>query len=145
MEVMKHSYSILVVDDETEIRTIIRNFIQSYVGNIYEADDGESGYELIKSKNIDVIISDIKMKKLNGIDFLRKIRAEGFEQPFILISAHASKENAKTAIKYGAYAVIEKPFTSETLHQTLQRAFIQRTINLDKVHLNEAEMAHIKH
>src|ERR1019366_1357066 len=101
--------SILIIDDEKSIRKTL-NEILSFEGyKIDEAADGEEGLKKFKEKNFDIVLCDIKMPKLDGIEFLEKAREINDEVPIIIISGHGNIETAVEAVKKGAYDYISKP------------------------------------
>src|SRR5664279_4204325 len=91
--------SILIIDDEKSIRKTL-NEILSFEGyKIEEAADGEEGLKKFKEKNFDIVLCDIKMPKLDGIEFLEKAREINDEVPIIIISGHGNIETA-VAVSY---------------------------------------------
>ena len=96
------AYSILIVDDEEII-------LNSEGYEVEEADDGDTAFEIISQKSFDLVITDIKMPKMDGISLLRKISNLQPETFFIIITAFASTETAINALRLGAYDYITKP------------------------------------
>lgn len=101
---------ILVVDDEADIREILGMQIQDLGFEFVEAENGQQALELIENSSVDVVISDISMPKMNGIDFLRNCRLNGFDKPFIVLTGNATKSTALEALRLGAFDFLEKPF-----------------------------------
>lgn len=113
--------SILIVDDNAEIRSYIRQvFTGSF--NIYEAEDGTDGYEIVLKETPDVIISDIKMKKMDGIELCQKIKTNPSVAhiPIILLTASSSDEVKLKSIEGGAEDYITKPFDKEIILARVQ-------------------------
>ncbi|WP_431216772.1 response regulator [Puia sp. P3] len=101
--------NILIIDDEKAIRKTLSEIL-SYEGyKIDEAGDGEDGLKKIKEKEYDVILCDIKMPKIDGIEFLEKAKETNPDVPIIMISGHGTIETAVEAVKKGAYDYISKP------------------------------------
>src|SRR5664279_6473909 len=114
--------SILIIDDEKSIRKTL-NEILSFEGyKIEEAADGEEGLKKFKEKNFDIVLCDIKMPKLDGIEFLEKAREINDEVPIIIISGHGNIETAVEAVKKGAYDYISKPPDLNRMLITLRNA-----------------------
>ncbi|MEP6582986.1 MAG: sigma-54 dependent transcriptional regulator [Ginsengibacter sp.] len=114
--------SILIIDDEKSIRKTL-NEILSFEGyKIDEAADGEEGLKKFKDKNYDLVLCDIKMPKLDGIEFLEKAREINDEVPIIIISGHGNIETAVEAVKKGAYDYISKPPDLNRMLITLRNA-----------------------
>lgn len=100
---------ILVVDDERYIRSTMKDILQNEKYVTDTAADPIEAFELIKSSPFDMIITDIIMPKMNGIDFLKKLKADGFESPVVIMSAHGDIQTAVECIKAGAFDFLEKP------------------------------------
>ncbi len=101
---------ILIVDDEQNVRQLIAKILEKEGYEILTACNGEEGLEIFQKNNIDLIISDIKMPKMNGIEFLHKVKEQEPGVGFILITAFATMETAIDAIKSGAQDYVTKPF-----------------------------------
>src|SRR5450631_2501168 len=120
--------SILIIDDEKSIRKTL-NEILSFEGyKIDEAADGEEGLKKFKEKNFDIVLCDIKMPKLDGIEFLEKAREINDEVPIIIISGHGNIETAVEAVKKGAYDYISKPPDLNRMLITLRNAMEKTTL-----------------
>lgn len=118
--------NILIIDDEKAIRKTLGEIL-SYEGyKIDEAIDGEEGLKKFKEKSYDVVLTDIKMPKMDGIDFLEKSRESNSDIPIIMISGHGTIETAVEAVKKGAFDYISKPPDLNRLLITIRNA-IDRT------------------
>jgi two-component system nitrogen regulation response regulator NtrX len=114
--------NILIIDDEKAIRKTLSEIL-SYEGyKIEEAGDGEEGLKRFKEKAYDVVLCDIKMPKLDGIEFLDKAREANPDVPVIMISGHGTIETAVEAVKKGAYDYISKPPDLNRLLITIRNA-----------------------
>ena len=115
---------ILVVDDFATMRKVIKNLLRQ-VGyeNIAEAEDGVTALEVLKSHKIDFIISDWNMPNMNGLEFLKAVRADGelSSLPFLMVTAEALKDNVVLAIKAGVSNYIVKPFTADVLNEKIEK------------------------
>ncbi len=100
---------ILVVDDEKAIRNALRDILEHEKHVVDEAEDGAAGLEKAKKGSFDVVLCDIKMPKLDGLEFLQKLMAHNDEIPVIMISGHGTIDTAVDALKKGAFDFIEKP------------------------------------
>ncbi len=113
---------ILIIDDEKAIRKTLSEIL-SYEGyTITEAADGEEGLNQFKAKKFDVVLCDIKMPKLDGIEFLQKAGETNGDVPIIMISGHGNIETAVEAVKKGAYDYISKPPDLNRLLITIRNA-----------------------
>lgn len=100
---------ILVVDDEKSIRDALSDILTEEGYGISTAADGEEGWCKLQEEKIDLVLCDIKMPKMDGIELLQKASLEGIDVPFIMISAHGTIDTAVEATKKGAYDFIQKP------------------------------------
>ena len=114
--------NILIIDDEKAIRKTLTEIL-SYEGyKIEEAGDGEEGLRRFREKTFDVVLCDIKMPKIDGIEFLDKVRELNPDVPVIMISGHGTIETAVEAVKKGAYDYIAKPPDLNRLLITIRNA-----------------------
>jgi len=114
--------NILIIDDEKAIRKTLSEIL-SYEGyKIDEAGDGEEGLKKFREKEYDVILCDIKMPKIDGIEFLEKAKELNADMPIIMISGHGTIETAVEAVKKGAYDYISKPPDLNRLLITIRNA-----------------------
>src|SRR6476469_721244 len=114
--------NILIIDDEKAIRKTL-NEILSFEGfKITEAGDGEEGLKLFSANTYDVVLCDIKMPKLDGIEFLTKVSQVNPDVPVIVISGHGNIETAVEAVKKGAFDYISKPPDLNRLLITIRNA-----------------------
>lgn len=102
--------NILVVDDELNVRQLLSKVLTKEGYRVYTACDGLDGLELLQTISIDIIISDIKMPRMSGIEFLHKVKEIEPDIGFILITAFATTETAIEALKSGAQDYVTKPF-----------------------------------
>ena len=102
--------NILIIDDEKPIRNTLKEILEYEKFAVEEAEDGANGLEKIKSGKYDLIMCDIKMPKMDGIEVLEKSIDLGIDTPIVMISGHGTIETAVEALKKGAYDFISKPF-----------------------------------
>src|SRR3954469_1540750 len=123
------SNSILIVDDERAIRKTLSEIL-SYEGfKVDEAPDGEEGWKLFNEKNYDVVLCDIKMPKLDGLEFLTKATEKNSDIPVIMISGHGTIETAVDAVKKGAYDYVAKPPDLNRLLITIRNALDKNNLS----------------
>jgi two-component system, NtrC family, nitrogen regulation response regulator NtrX len=113
---------ILIIDDEKAIRKTLTEILSFEGYKIDEAADGEEGLRTFKDKAYDVVLCDIKMPKLDGIEFLQKAGEINPDIPIIMISGHGNIETAVEAVKKGAYDYISKPPDLNRLLITIRNA-----------------------
>ena len=100
---------ILIVDDEKSIRYVLREILEEEKYEVDDAQDGEEALAKLRINHYDVVLSDIKMPKMDGLTLLDNILSEGIDTQVVMISAHGSIETAVEATKKGAFDFIEKP------------------------------------
>ena len=120
--------SILIIDDEKAIRKTLTEILGFEGYKIDEASDGEEGLRKFKEKSYDLVLCDIKMPKLDGLEFLEKAKEINGEVPIIIISGHGNIETAVEAVKKGAYDYISKPPDLNRLLITLRNAMDKTTL-----------------
>lgn len=113
---------ILIIDDEKAIRKTLSEILSFEGYKIDEASDGEEGLKKFRQKTYDVVLCDIKMPKLDGIEFLQKAAENNGDTPIIMISGHGNIETAVEAVKKGAYDYISKPPDLNRLLITIRNA-----------------------
>ncbi|MGB7757284.1 MAG: chemotaxis response regulator CheY [Salinisphaera sp.] len=116
----------LVVDDFSTMRRIVRNLLKELgYHNIEEAEDGSEALGKLAGGHVQFVISDWNMPNLNGLDMLKKIRADdGLKHlPVLMVTAEAKKENIVAAAQAGASGYVVKPFTAATLEEKMNKIF----------------------
>ena len=119
---------ILIIDDEKAIRKTLSEILSFEGYKIEEASDGEEGLKKFKEKSYDVVLCDIKMPKLDGIEFLQKAGENNSDIPIIMISGHGNIETAVEAVKKGAYDFISKPPDLNRLLITIRNAMERNSL-----------------
>jgi DNA-binding NtrC family response regulator len=113
---------ILIIDDEKAIRSTIREILEFEKYDVDEAIDGAEGLQKLMDKPYDVVLCDIKMPRMDGMEVLWKAKAEGLEAEFIMVSAHGTIETAVEATKKGAFDFIAKPPDLNRMLVTIRNA-----------------------
>ena len=114
--------NILIIDDEKAIRKTLTEILSFEGYKIDEASDGEEGLKKFSEKSYDLVLCDIKMPKLDGIEFLEKAKMVNADVPIIMISGHGNIDTAVEAVKKGAFDYISKPPDLNRLLITLRNA-----------------------
>jgi two-component system, chemotaxis family, chemotaxis protein CheY len=112
----------LIVDDSSVMRKIVERSLRQAGLDllvVHEAGSGTEGLDLLKSNQVDLILSDINMPSMDGLEFLRQIRAQNLAPgvPVVMITTESSEEHVKQAILAGAQGYIRKPFTAEQVKE----------------------------
>lgn len=114
--------SILIVDDEVGILESLAELLEDQADNIHTAVNGLAGIEKLENEDISLVISDINMPKMNGIQFIKEVRNRGIEVPFVFFTAHGNRELMLEAVKYGAFDFVNKP-AFDDLEEIVERGF----------------------
>ena len=113
---------VLVVDDEENLRLVVRTFLKRDGYEVEVAASGEEALALVESFGPDVILTDVKMPKMGGLELLATLKAKGIDSTVIVMSAYGNVDLALEAMKAGAYDYIQKPFKAEEVLLTLRKA-----------------------
>jgi two-component system response regulator HydG len=119
---MKKKPSILIVDDDSTHRTMLRALIGGWGYNAFEADDGSTAMDKVQERPFDMVLMDVRMLKVSGIEALERIKAFNPAIPVTIMTAYSSVETAIEALKKGAYDYLTKPLDFDKLRLTLERA-----------------------
>lgn len=119
---------ILVIDDERPIRSTLQEILEFEKFTVDTAEDGKAGLDMILANKYDLILCDIKMPKMDGLEVLDKIVENGIEAPVVMISGHGNVETAVEAIKKGAYDFIQKPLDLNRTLVTLRNALDKKEV-----------------
>jgi DNA-binding NtrC family response regulator len=136
---------ILVIDDERPIRSTLKEILEFEKFKVDDAEDGKAGFDLIQKNKYDLILCDIKMPKLDGMEVLEKSISLGIDTPFIMISGHGNVETAVEAIKKGAYDFIQKPLDLNRILVTLRNALDRESIAQENITLKRKVSKGIKY
>ena len=119
---------ILVIDDEKSMRELLVHVLKRAGYRVTAAENGEAGCKLFENDVYDLVISDISMPGLSGLEVLKRLRASSPETPVMLITAYGSKETAIEAVKLGAFDYFEKPFNVEEVKTRVGNALAHKRL-----------------
>jgi two-component system nitrogen regulation response regulator NtrX len=119
---------ILVIDDERAIRNTLKEVLEYEKHEVDLAEDGPSGLGLFNTNSYDIVLCDIKMAKMDGIEVLQKICETSSDIPVVMISGHGNIDTAVEAIKKGAFDFLEKPLDLNRLLITIRNATDKSTL-----------------
>ena len=129
---------ILVVDDEPLIRHSLRELLSHCGYAVTACSDGKEALDTLKQHHAHLILTDIKMPHMDGIELLKQIKIINKNTPVILMTSYASIENAVKAIKLGAYDYITKPIADEEIKILISRLLEQERLKEENIELKEA-------
>ncbi len=113
---------VLVVDDEENLRLVVRTFLKREGYEVEVAATGEEALALVETFGPDVILTDVRMPKMGGLELLGTLKAKGIEATVIVMSAYGNVDLALEAMKAGAYDYLQKPFKAEEVLLVLRKA-----------------------
>ncbi len=119
----KPKQRLLVVDDEALVRDFLREALTRRSYQVELAEDGKQAKEAVKNQLFDLVLTDLKMPGISGLDLLRFVKAHQPDTAVIMMTAYGTIENAVEAMRLGAFDYVTKPFTSGELELILDRAF----------------------
>jgi two-component system, NtrC family, response regulator PilR len=122
--------TILIVDDEPNILEVLEIFLHDEGMEVLKCHSGKRALEILRENEVDLVVSDIRMPDLSGVQLLQEAKQLVPEVIFIMITAFASTETAIEALQHGAFDYITKPFRMEELRSIIQRALSQKTPRL---------------
>lgn len=127
--------AILVIDDEPGIRATVKDILEDEGYRTLTAEDGPMGLEILKHESVDVVILDVWLPRMGGIDVLKAIKADHPAVETIVVSGHASIDMAVNAVKLGAFDFIEKPLSIERLVTAVRNARALSDLRLENARL----------
>ncbi len=116
---------VLIVDDESEMRVALETTLKREGYETRTAEDGMEALKFFANNHFDVVVSDVKMPHLNGVDLLRAIKQKSPKTNVIMMTAYGDIDNAVEAMRTGAYDYLLKPFSADILISTIKRAFVE--------------------
>ncbi|MBT6337746.1 MAG: sigma-54-dependent Fis family transcriptional regulator [Desulfobacula sp.] len=129
---MVNKENILVVDDETSMREFLGVLLSKQGYKVSDAKNGSQALKMIQKNNYDLILTDIRLGDITGLEVLREAKKKNLDTVVIMISAYSTTEIAVEAMNEGAYDFVPKPFDNNELKQTIQRALELKTLDHEK-------------
>jgi nitrogen regulation protein NR(I) len=130
---------ILIVDDEPNIRRVLAAMLKREGYETTASADGEQALAVLQRSPVDVVVTDLVMPRLGGLELLREARARYPDVPVIMITAHGTVDTAVEAMKAGAFDYISKPFEQEELKKVIAKAARARELEQQHVHPADGE------
>ncbi|MBC7911277.1 MAG: sigma-54-dependent Fis family transcriptional regulator [Pyrinomonadaceae bacterium] len=126
---------ILVAEDEANLRLVIQKELQRLGYRVQVAPDGEAALRLLEESNVDVLLCDINMPRMDGMELLRRVRERANPPEAIMLTGHATVETAIEAMKLGAYDYLSKPYRITELDALVKQAAEKRRLRVDNQRL----------
>lgn len=132
--------TILIVDDDHVSLSLLSKLVEKLDYNVVLAEDGMQAFDVIRNENIDLVIADYDMPRVNGLELLAKVRA-GFPRiPFILVTAYSNLSVIREAWATGAFDFFQKPVYVDRLHQTIRLAIEYGHLSIARRKFPKTEM-----
>lgn len=128
---MPEKHEILLVDDDFGHRTMLKLNLERLGYSVIEVDDGDQVFDAVRKSMVDLILLDLKMERMGGIETLEALASAGFAIPTIVITAFSSVESVVSAIKKGAYDYVTKPIDIDNLAHVLTRALDHNSLRTE--------------
>ncbi|MEO8877382.1 MAG: sigma-54 dependent transcriptional regulator, partial [Polyangiaceae bacterium] len=119
---------VLIVDDEPNLRKILSAQLSRDGYDVLTAEDGEQGLQILREHHIDLVVTDLKMPKVDGMALMREALREDPELPIVMITAHGTVDTAVEALKLGAFDYLTKPFDKDEVRQIVAKALKSRQL-----------------
>lgn len=122
---------VLIIEDEASIRSVLKDILKDQKDlklQVEEAKDGVEGLTKLEADHFDLVLCDIKMPRMDGLEVLQKAKAKGIDSTFIMISAHGTTELAVDAVRSGAFDFLQKPPDLNRLLITIRNALVKNTM-----------------
>ena len=133
----KNKYKLLIVDDEGSLREMLAILLRREGYNVEQADNGAVAFEMVQQSIYDLIITDIQMPRMTGIELLRQLREQDNEVTVMMVTAFSSTEEAVEAMKLGAYDYITKPFKNDEIRLVIRNALERKQLQLENRQLKQ--------
>jgi len=132
---MPEKPTVLVIDDEEIIRTSAKRILKDYA--VSTAPSGKAGLKEIQQKNFDLVLTDLRMPDIDGLEVLKQVKEIAPETEVIIITGYGTIKTAVEALKHGAYDYIEKPFTPEGLQNVVSRCLESKRLLIENLRLRK--------
>ena len=128
------SIHLLIVDDEERFLSTTSRLLEKRGMNVITCTNGFDAFDILKTHRIDVVLLDIKMPGIDGIDALKRIKRENPDVEVVLLTGHASVQSAVEGLKLGAFDYLTKPSTVAEISAKVSEAFEKKKINEGRAH-----------
>ena len=134
---MLNGSRVLVVDDEPNARRVLEILLRKLGCEVFSAPDGKTALEIVHETAVDLLITDLNMPGMNGLELLTAMRSDGHTFPVIVVTAYGTVENAVAAMKLGAFDFIIRPLEVEQVKIIIRRALDVRRVHQENIFLRD--------
>jgi DNA-binding NtrC family response regulator len=124
--------TVLIVDDEPNVRLVFRTALDSAGYTLYTAEDGETALKWLANSPADLVLLDLQMPTVDGMEVLSRLRQRGQDVPVVIVTAHGSIPDAVAAMRLGAIDFISKPLTPDSLRRTVAEVLARHDLACSK-------------
>ena len=142
---MLQNKKILVIDDEAELRTSVKKLLHKEGAHVLAVANGQEAFDLLARSAVDIILCDLVMPQMSGMEFLRKVKKQYPEIDVVMLTAHGTIEAAVEAMREKAYDFITKPFKRVTLLKTMEKVVEKQTLEQENRFLRGQLEANERH
>src|SRR6266850_3019586 len=128
---------LLIAEDEANLRLVLQKELQRLGYRVHAAPDGEAALRKLEESNVDVMLCDINMPRMDGMELLRRVHERPNPPEVIMLTGQATVETAVEAMKLGAYDYLTKPYRITELDIRVKQAADKRRLRVDNVRLRE--------
>ena len=128
---------ILIVDDEPDVAMSWVRILELLGYKCIAATDSEDALRLLESENPDLLLTDLRMPRIDGMELLRRAQQIDPKMPVVMLTSYASVESAVAAVKAGAFDYLSKSFSNDQLRLTVEHALTKRRLELENLHLRD--------
>jgi len=132
---VKKKNKALVVDDDPSVLAVLGGYMKAFDFDVETTENPRTALELCRLNRYDIIMSDLVMPQMNGLEFLQEVRQADSDAAFIMITGYPSIESAVEAIRRGAHDYITKPFRIEEVKVKIDRALLEKNLKTRLRHL----------
>ncbi|MFC1848815.1 sigma-54-dependent transcriptional regulator [candidate division CSSED10-310 bacterium] len=135
MNYKRRKYSLLIVDDDKYVREVLAEALTKPEFDVSTASSGEQAITILNKKKFDLVLSDLKMKKIDGLELLKHIKTSSRDTDVVIITAYGTVETAVKALKLGAYDYILKPIEVSKLRNLVKHILDHRQLQIENIEL----------
>jgi two-component system NtrC family response regulator len=132
-----HARTVLLIDDDESLRRVVEYNLHEEGYSVITAADGASGFQAFQVQPVDLVLSDVRMPEMDGLDLLARIKAMQPDVPVIMLTAHGTINSAVEAMKLGAFDYLTKPFNREQLKAAVRKALDVAALTTENRYLRE--------
>src|SRR5688572_2510824 len=122
--------TILIADDEANMRKVLAAMLRREGYEVHTVSDGQEALDIMRSTPVDVLLTDLRMPKVDGMELLKRVLEEFEGIPVVMLTAHGSVDTAVSAMKLGAFDYLSKPFDKDELRLVIKKASATADLNI---------------